>query len=95
MARRFAERIHFVHARNVRRTGERDFYETDHTPASGDVDLVAVMRVLVETGFTGPLRPDHGRMIWGETAIPGYGLHDRALGLMYLRGVRDALRSVA
>jgi mannonate dehydratase len=34
-------------------------------------------------------------MIWGETAIPGCGLHDRALGLMYLRGVRDALRSVA
>jgi mannonate dehydratase len=49
----------------------------------------------VETGFTGQLRPDHGRMIWGETAIPGYGLHDCALGLTYLRGVHDALRSVA
>jgi mannonate dehydratase len=30
-------------------------------------------------------------MIWGETARPGYGLYDRALGIMYLNGLWDAL----
>lgn len=92
LAERFASRSHFVHARNVRRTGERDFYEADHTPEAGDVNLVEVLRALLDGGFSGPLRPDHGRMIWGETGIPGYGLHDRALGLMYLRGAYDTLR---
>lgn len=92
MIRRFGERIHFVHARNVKRRGERDFHEVDHTRGAGDVDLVEVMAALVEVGYEGPLRPDHGRMIWGETGIVGYGLNDRALGLLYLQGVHDALR---
>ncbi|MFS8578623.1 MAG: mannonate dehydratase, partial [Novibacillus thermophilus] len=29
--------------------------------------------------------------IWGEQARPGYGLYDRALGIMYLWGIWDAL----
>ena len=47
----------------------------------------AVLRALHETGFNGPIRSDHGRMIWDETGQPGYGLHDRALGAMYLHGL--------
>ena len=45
----------------------------------------------VEIGFTGPIRPDHGRMIWGEVAMPGYGLYDRALGATYLNGLWEAI----
>ena len=30
-------------------------------------------------------------MIWGETGKPGYGLYDRALGIMYMLGVWDML----
>ena len=37
------------------------------------------------------MRPDHGRMIWGETGRPGYGLHDRALGAMYLQGLWEGV----
>jgi mannonate dehydratase len=91
MIRRFGDRIGFVHARNVKRTGAFDFHEVDHTQPAGDVDLVEVMQALVDSGFHGPLRPDHGRTIWGETCIVGYGLYDRALGLMYLQGILDAL----
>jgi mannonate dehydratase len=54
--------------------------------------MVAVMNALVDIGFTGPIRPDHGRMIWGEQGRAGYGLHDRALGAMYLYGVYEATR---
>jgi len=93
MARRFGEmgRIHFAHCRNVRVTGERRFHETPHPSACGGVDLGAVLRALRDTGFTGPMRPDHGRMIWGERGRPGYGLYDRALGAMYLQGLWEGL----
>ena len=40
---------------------------------------------------TGYVRPDHGRMIWGETGRPGYGLYDRALGATYLAGLFEAV----
>jgi mannonate dehydratase len=90
MATAFAPRIAFVHARNVRRTGPRDFHETAHLRGAGDVDLGGVLAALVDAGVDVPLRPDHGRMIWGETAIPGYGLFDRAIGLAYLQGLAEA-----
>jgi len=93
MARRLGEmrRIHFAHCRNVRVTGERQFHETPHPSALGGVDLGKVLRALRDTGFTGPMRPDHGRMIWGERGRPGYGLYDRALGAMYLQGLWEGL----
>ncbi|MDP2680942.1 MAG: mannonate dehydratase, partial [Rhodoferax sp.] len=37
----------------------------------------------------------HGRMIWGETGKPGYGLYDRALGAVYLNGLWEAVRKYA
>ena len=84
-------RIHFAHCRNVRITGERQFHETPHPSALGGVDLGEVLRALRDTGFAGPMRPDHGRMIWGERGRPGYGLYDRALGAMYLQGLWEGL----
>jgi mannonate dehydratase len=93
MARSLGERgrIHFAHSRNVLRTGPRAFHESPHPTAFGSVDMRGVLRALKETGFTGPMRPDHGRMIWGETGRPGYGLYDRALGATYLQGLWEGL----
>jgi len=91
MIRKLGSRISFVHCRNVRITGERRFHETAHPSRLGDVDFLRVLRALREVGFTGPVRPDHGRMIWGETGQPGYGLYDRALGAMYLQGLWEGI----
>ena len=93
MARRLCElgRLHFAHCRNVKRTGAHRFHETPHPSTYGDVDMFAVLRVLAEAGFTGPMRPDHGRMIWGEEGRPGYGLFDRALGAVYLQGLWEGV----
>ncbi|MFT5144531.1 MAG: mannonate dehydratase [Rhodothermales bacterium] len=88
MAAEFGERTHFVHARNVRVLAERSFEETAHP--EGDVRLPAVLSALAASGFTGTVRPDHGRMIWGETGRVGYGLFDRALGAAYIKGILDA-----
>jgi mannonate dehydratase len=57
----------------------------------GDVNMLEVMRALRDSGFDGLMRPDHGRMIWGEAGRPGYGLYDRALGAMYLQGLWEAV----
>jgi len=88
-------RVHFMHCRNIRRTGQRSFHEVPHPTGFGSVDMLDTMRALRDVGFQGPMRPDHGRMIWGEAGRPGYGLYDRALGMMYLQGLWEAVsRSV-
>ncbi len=84
-------RIHFAHCRNIRVTGPHRFHETPHPSSLGDVNMFEVLRALHDTGFTGPMRPDHGRMIWNEHGRPGYGLHDRALGAVYLNGLWEGL----
>lgn len=88
-------RIHFAHCRNVRRTGPRSFHESPHPTPFGDVDMCQVLRALHDTGFAGPMRPDHGRMIWNEQGRPGYGLYDRALGATYLQGVWEGIAQSA
>jgi len=91
MAREFAGRIPFAHIRNVRVYENGDFIETSHRTQDGSVDIAGVVQALHETGFDGYCRPDHGRHLWGEQCRPGYGLYDRALGIMYLWGVWDSL----
>ena len=88
-------RIPFAHVRNIRRTGPRDFEEAAHLSVDGSLDMYEVIRALYETGFDGVIRPDHGRMIWNEQAMPGYGLYDRALGACYLSGLWEAVDKAA
>ena len=84
-------RIPFAHIRNLKYTSPRDFEEAAHLSSDGSLDLYQIIKTLYETGFDGVIRPDHGRMIWGEKAMPGYGLYDRALGAVYLEGLWEAV----
>lgn len=87
-----SSRIHFAHVRNVKHTGDHQFHESSHVSREGSLDMYEIMKALVEVGFNGVVRPDHGREIWGEKARPGYGLYDRALGATYLQGLEEAIR---
>ena len=80
MIRALKGRIHFAHVRNLKFNSPTDFEEAAHVSNDGNFDMYEIMKALYEIGFHGPIRPDHGRMIWGEKAMPGYGLYDRALG---------------
>ncbi len=84
-------RIHFGHVRNVQVHESGVFNETAHKSDEGSFDMYEIMKAFYDIGFTGPIRPDHGRMIWGEKGRPGYGLYDRALGANYLCGLWDAI----
>lgn len=87
-------RIHFAHIRNVKIDEDGDFVESSHRSCDGSQDIYEILKALHDSGFSGYIRPDHGRMIWGEQARPGYGLYDRALGIMYILGIWDSLEKL-
>lgn len=84
-------RIHFAHVRNIIYLGEKKFDEAAHLSSDGSLDMYEILKALHDIGFNGPMRPDHGRAVWGEVAMPGYGLYDRAMGATYLNGLWEAI----
>ena len=87
-------KIHFAHVRNIKHLGKGKFDEAAHLSSDGSLDMYAIMKTLYEIGFNGIVRPDHGRAIWGEKSMPGYGLYDRALGVAYLNGILESLQKL-
>lgn len=84
------DRIAFMHIRQVKLLDDGSFEECGHISKNGSLDMYRIVKALTDTGFGGYVRPDHGRMIWGETGKPGYGLYDRALGAAYINGLFEA-----
>jgi mannonate dehydratase len=106
MATRFADRIHFVHLRNVRKEADGSFIESDHL--DGDVNMVSLVTVLrreekrrAATGRADsviPFRPDHGHLLIDDQekrVNPGYSCIGRLKGLAELRGVIAAVDQLA
>lgn len=89
--RKYRDRIPFTHIRNIRIYENGDFIETSHRGCDGSLDICDIVKAYHEGGYTGYVRPDHGRHIWNEDCRPGYGLYDRALGIMYILGIWDIL----
>jgi len=92
MVRKYAarDRIAFMHIRNVKIMEDGSFEERAHLSSCGSLDVYEIVRALTDNGFDGYVRPDHGRMVWGETGKPGYGLFDRAMGATYINGLFEA-----
>lgn len=96
MIRHFGKmgRIHFAHIRNVKIHEGRNFDEASHLSVDGSLDMFEIVKAYHDIDFKGYVRPDHGRMIWGEKARPGYGLYDRALGVAYINGLWEAIDKI-
>jgi len=104
MMRRFGDRVHFLHLRNVKRDTTEikgSFHESEHL--GGDVDMVAVVAEALKeearrkaegrSDWNIPMRPDHGQDILddiGRRAQPGYPTIGRMRGLAELRGIMHA-----
>lgn len=97
MVRKYAtmKRIAFLHLRNVKMLVDGSFEESAHLSDCGSLDMYEIVKALADNGYDGYVRPDHGRMIWGETGKPGYGLYDRALGAAYINGLFEACEKAA
>lgn len=88
MAAKYAKRIHFAHLRNICYLDQQgSFKEVSHLSSDGSLNMAEIVEALVQNGFDGYVRPDHGRNIFGEKGKPGYGLYDRALGAAYINGL--------
>ncbi|AKE23099.1 MULTISPECIES: mannonate dehydratase [Bacillus] len=95
IAKTYAGIAPFSHIRNVKIYENGDFIETSHLTKDGSINIQGVMEELHKQDYEGYVRPDHGRHLWGEQCRPGYGLYDRALGIMYLNGLWDAYEAMA
>lgn len=84
-------RIHFAHVRNLQHFAPGLFEEAAHLSSDGSFDMYEIVKALYDIGFDGPIRPDHGRTVWGEVCMPGYGLYDRAMGACYINGLWEAI----
>lgn len=84
-------RIHFAHVRNLQHYAPGLFEEAAHLSSDGTFDMYEIVKALHDIGFEGPIRPDHGRTVWGEVCMPGYGLYDRAMGACYINGLWEAI----
>jgi mannonate dehydratase len=95
IVRTLGDRIYFAHIRNIRRFDNGDFTETSHKSCDGSLDIAEIVKAYHDIGYKYYIRPDHGRHIWDEKSRPGYGLYDRALGIMYILGAWDAYEKSA
>ena len=94
IVRKYCSRIAFAHIRNVKHYPNGDFCEVSHRDCDGDTGVLDILRAYHDGGFNGYIRPDHGRQLWNEgpeSCRPGYGLYDRAMGIMYMLGAWDLM----
>ncbi|WP_227356440.1 mannonate dehydratase [Haladaptatus salinisoli] len=93
--RRFGDRIHFVHFRDVEGTAD-SFVETWHE--AGQTDMLAAMEAYRDVGFDGPIRPDHVPKMVGEEdreeAMAGYTDMGRLYAVGYMRGLLERTDAV-
>lgn len=103
MVKEFADRIHFVHLRNITIEDDGSFHEAEHL--EGGTDMAHVILALMQeearrrregrADWRIPMRPDHGHLLAddiGKTRInPGYSLIGRLKGLAELRGIMRAV----
>jgi len=83
------KKIFFVHFRDIQGQGEY-FRETFHD--NGPTDMVRMLKVYHEYGFTGPMRPDHAPTLEGEANDrPGYAMNGKILAIGYMKGIMEGL----
>jgi mannonate dehydratase len=82
--------ISFVHFRNVR--GYKQHFRETFID-EGQMDMVRLLQILYDTGFKGPLRPDHVPTMSGDSnSFPGYSTIGTLFALGYIRGLIDSAR---
>lgn len=81
--------IHFVHFRDVR-GNKNNFEETFHD--DGKTDMFRAMQTYYNTGFRGPIRPDHVPTMAGDSnEHPGYSTIGALFAIGYMRGLMEGV----
>lgn len=92
LARKYADRTHFVHARICKVMPNGDFKESTHL----DPRLIDVVRTFEERRPDVPMRVDHAPLMLGDDKMgynAGYSFHGRMLALGMVSGIMAAINS--
>lgn len=92
LARKYASRTHFVHARICRVMPNGDFKESSHL----DPRLVEVVRIFENERPGVPMRVDHAPLMLGDEKLgynAGYSFHGRMLALGMVSGIMAAVNA--
>ncbi len=86
-------KIHFVHFRDVSGHTEH-FSEAWHD--NGKTDMYEAMKAYYDTGFRGPMRPDHVPTVASDSnAHPGYSNMGTLFAVGYIKGLMEAVAKQA
>ncbi len=94
LARKYASRTHFVHARICKVLSNGDFKESTHL----DPRLIEVVRIFEKKRPGVPMRVDHAPLMLGDGEMgynAGYSFHGRMLALGMISGVMAAVNEGA
>ena len=107
IAKSFANRVQFIHLRNVKKINKYTFIESNHL--DGDINMYKIMDIMIKeqyrrqkdpsrTDLNICMRPDHGHFMLGDLdnklkVNPGYPLYGRLKGLCELRGIHFAIQN--
>ena len=92
LARKYAKRTHFVHARICNVMPNGDFKESTHL----DPRLVDIVRTFEKENPDVPMRVDHAPLMLGDEKMgynAGYSFHGRMLALGMVSGIMAALKN--
>ncbi len=92
LARRFADRVKFLHLRSTEVLDGGNFIEASHLRGRGY--LIELVRVFEKVNPKLPMRVDHGRNMLGDATggyNPGYGFYGRMFALAQMEGVLAAV----
>ena len=92
LARKYASRTHFVHARICRVMPNGDFKESSHL----DPRLVEVVHIFEKERPGVPMRVDHAPLMLGDEKLgynAGYSFHGRMLALGMVSGIMAAVNA--
>ena len=85
-------KMHFAHYRNINKGGSADHFSETFHDEEGEADMYEAMKAYIESGFSGPMRPDHAPTMEGEgNDHPGYALQGRLMAVGYMKGLMEAI----
>jgi len=94
LAKKFANRTHFVHLRSTQAMPGGNFIESSHLEGRGH--LIDLIRIFEKENPALPMRVDHGRVILGDEKKgynPGYSFYGRMLALAQVEGMISVVRN--
>ena len=96
LARKYADRTHFVHLRSTNVFPNGDFCEASHL--GGRANIIELVKIFDGTNPALPMRVDHAALMLGDEKMgynAGYSFHGRMLALGQVEGIMATVAALA